>query len=689
MCREALKGYLEGCDAGLAAEEIAAFVDERETSGISLASAPKVAKALEDVTVVDPACGSGAYLLGMMQELVDLRTALFNVGVDARSLYELKLHIIQRNLYGVDIKGFAVNIAMLRMWLSLVIEYEGERPEPLPNLDFKVVLGDSLLGPDPSPDNYGDLFRHRVHEVAAQLADLKARYMKSTTGKDELREEVERVQGELRAALADTPAPAGAVDWRVEFAEVFDRGGFDVALANPPYVQLQKDGGKLGRLYKDSGYATFIRTGDIYYLFYERGISLLKDAGYLCYVSSNQWMRVESGKTLRRFIEDQNPVRLINLGAGVFDSATVNTCVLVVSRSLNKNELQAADVRQATQHFPPNQWTHIRPEKAETWIVLPAMEQRIKAKMEATGTPLGKWNVRINYGIKTGYNKAFIINNATKQALVAEDPRSADIIKPVLRGRDIQRYRTKWAGQWLITTLPSLGLSIGDYPAIKKYLLSFGKDRLSQTGATLLDGTKARKKTQHNWFELQDTIAYYQEFTKEKIVWGNLNDQAKFAYAPEGVFINAPSTILTTYSPYLLALLNSTLVDWYFRLIGVERDGGYYEYKPMFIERLPIPRITAAQQRPFIRLVDEILEAKAADPDADTSYLEWDIDRLVYDLYGLTEEEDTAIERSLGLIHQTDEEEDAAILKWIDEARTGTYVSEEVVMETLRNPHGG
>ena len=159
MCREALKGYLEGCATGLAKEEIAKFVDERDTSGVSLTFAPGVADALEDVTVVDPACGSGAYLLGMMQELVDLRTALFNIGADARSLYELKLHIIQRNLYGVDIDEFAVNIAMLRMWLSLVIEYEGDRPEPLPNLDFKVVQGDSLLGPDPSPDNYGDLFR--------------------------------------------------------------------------------------------------------------------------------------------------------------------------------------------------------------------------------------------------------------------------------------------------------------------------------------------------------------------------------------------------------------------------------------------------------------------------------------------------------------------------------------------------
>ena len=162
MCREALKGYLEGRDTGLSSEAIERFVDQRDTCGISLGAAPAISRALDEITVVDPACGSGAYLLGMLQELVELQTALFNVGVDARSLYELKLHIIERNLYGVDIDEFAVNIAMLRLWLSLAIEYEGAKPDPLPNLDFKIVCGDSLLGPDPSPAVQGDLSAEQI-----------------------------------------------------------------------------------------------------------------------------------------------------------------------------------------------------------------------------------------------------------------------------------------------------------------------------------------------------------------------------------------------------------------------------------------------------------------------------------------------------------------------------------------------
>ena len=182
MCREALKGYLAGRDTGLAPTDIANFVDERDTSVITLSAARRISEALDGVTVVDPACGSGAYLLGMMQELVELQAALYSdrLRTTARDLYELKLHIIQRSLYGVDNDEFAVNIAMLRMWLSLAIEYEGDKPKPLPNLDFKVVCGDSLLGPDPSPESFPDLFRDLADRL--NLGKLKAQYMRASDG---------------------------------------------------------------------------------------------------------------------------------------------------------------------------------------------------------------------------------------------------------------------------------------------------------------------------------------------------------------------------------------------------------------------------------------------------------------------------------------------------------------------------
>lgn len=182
MCREALKGYLESQNTGASAEAIRFFVDQKDAAKLTVASAPKVGDALAKVKVVDPACGSGAYLLGMMQELVELMTVLYSTQLshEAKDLYSLKLQIIENNVYGVDIDPFAINIAMLRLWLSLAIEHDGPIPEPLPNLNFKVVCGDSLLGPDPSPENYGDLFRHRVRQLAGQLAEFKGQHMRAT-----------------------------------------------------------------------------------------------------------------------------------------------------------------------------------------------------------------------------------------------------------------------------------------------------------------------------------------------------------------------------------------------------------------------------------------------------------------------------------------------------------------------------
>ena len=645
MCREALKGYLEGCGTGIAAEEIARFVDERDTSGVGLASAPKVAEALEDVTVVDPACGSGAYLLGMMQELVDLRMALFNVGVDARSLYELKLHIIQCNLYGVDIDEFAVNIAMLRMWLSLVIEYEGEQPEPLPNLDFKVVKGDSLLGPDPSPDNYGDLFRFRAHSVATQLVDLKAQHMDATTGKDALKEEIERVQGELREALADTPAPDGAVDWRVEFAEVFDRGGFDVVLANPPYIQLQKDGGKLGQLYGDVGYATFVRTGDVYQLFYERGCQLLRSShGLLAYITSNSWLKAEYGKPLRRyFSEDHAPLALLELGKDVFDSAIVDTSVLLLREGRASGPLPAVDVDHLSNgDFPPKEsvWGQVFPDADAPWTILSHLERSVLDKMREKGTPLCEWGISINNGIKTGYNKAFIIDDSTRRMLVDEDPSSADIIEPILRGQDIKRFRAKWAGLWLIGTHNGYGnvsaIDAEDYPAIKAHLDRFYPQ---------LEKRQDQGKTPYNL----RSCAYYGEFAKEKLFWMQMSGSGRFSYAGVGMYSNQKAFMVTGSSlKYLCGLLNSNLSTWFMKNNGVTTGMGLVQWDKFSVGRLPIPKITAAQQRPFVLLVDSILEAKAVNPDADTSEQEGEIDWLVYDLYGLTDEEVAAVVELLG-----------------------------------------
>ena len=407
MCREALKGYLEGQDTGVALEAIARFVDQRDTSGISsVAAARKVAGVLEEVTVVDPACGSGAYLLGMMQELVELQTSLFNVGADPKGIYDLKLHIIERNLYGVDIDDFAVNIAMLRLWLSLAIEFEGDKPPPLPNLDFKVLCGDSLLGPDPSTGvMVQGALGYDADRVRA-LGELKAAYMRASEGteKSRLRLEIEAAENAVREAmgeaLGDAGVPEGVINWRVDFAEVFDRGGFDVAIANPPYIQLQGNAGLLGNQYKNCGFETFTRTGDIYQLFYERGCQALRTSnGLLAYITSNSWLRAEYGKATRRYFAERHcPLRLLELGKDVFEAAIVDSGVLILQTGGASSVFPGVDMdRMITKDIPPpeNLWGRVRPNEANPWSILSPIEQSIMDKMLTVGTPLEDWDIAI------------------------------------------------------------------------------------------------------------------------------------------------------------------------------------------------------------------------------------------------------------------------------------------------------
>ena len=339
MCREALKGYLEGQDTGVSPEAIGRFVDERDTSGISsVASARKVAEALDEVTVVDPACGSGAYLLGMMQELVELQTALFNVGVDPKGLYELKLHVIERNLYGVDIDDFAVNIAMLRMWLSLAIDYEGDRLEPLPNLDFKVLCGNSLLGPDPSAGVEVQGTLGYDAERVRRLGRLKSEFMRASLGphKEHLRQEIGEAEDGVRKALGAAGLQGNVVDWRVEFAEVFaQRRGFDIAVANPPYVRVEDIGSVKTALSQQYGDILSARS-DLYCYFYVRALQLLSERGMQVVVCSNTWLDAQYGESLQRHLLDKATILLVLESAieRQFSTAAVNTLISIIQKTI-------------------------------------------------------------------------------------------------------------------------------------------------------------------------------------------------------------------------------------------------------------------------------------------------------------------------------------------------------------------
>ena len=595
------------------------------------ANAPRIDEKLAGVSICDPAVGSGAFVVGMMNEIIRARGALTpHIGENQkRTPYDFKRHAIQNCLYGVDVDSGAIEIAKLRLWLSLIVdEEERESIQPLPNLDYKIVCGNSLLG-------VNQLFNHKSLK---KLEELKPLYFNETSAgkKQKHKQQIDDLISQITNGHKD-------FDFEVYFSEIFhEEKGFDVVIGNPPYVALQKNGGELGRLYQNAGFTTFARTGDLYQLFYERGCRLLTpEHGLLTYITSNSWLKAEYGKSTRRYFSQQHtPLRLIELGKDIFESAIVDSSILIARCGKHDENGRAVDMdRLSNKDFPPaeNFWEVFRPQGEKPWSTLSTIEQSIMDKMEAIGAPLKEWDVNINRGILTGLNDAFIIDDATKKRLLAADPKSAKIIKPVLRGRDIQPYRAKWANLYLIDTHNGHGgvpaVNIDDYPAIKAHLDRF------------YPKLKKRQDKGRTPYNLRN-CAYHEEFAKEKLFWMDMSNRGRFAYSETEMYCNNKGFMMTGKSlKYLCAILNSALITWLMKNTARTTGMGLMQWEKFAVERLPIPKISPTEQRPFINLVDSILKAKSANPKGDTTEQEAKIDQLVYKLYGLTIEEVRIVEQ--------------------------------------------
>ncbi len=669
MCKEAIKGYLR-TQTDETETAISALVDTETAEKIG--NRRKVSKTLEKLRVCDPACGSGAYLLGMLHNLIELQRALYKEDdLSSKQLYDWKLEMISQSIYGVDIDPFAVSIAKLRLWLSLVVDetrdpLSSNKPDvALPNLEFKIEVGDSLTAPDPSDREYsGDMFQMELLKLADELGELKDEFLRThdSKAKDALRGKIHSEENRLRGCLqAERKLPANAFDWRVEFAEVFRKEGFDIIIANPPYIQLQIMPNSYKDILKGMAYETYRSTGDIYCLFYERAMQLLKPKGILTFITSNKWMRADYGSNLRAFfVHKTAPEFLIDFaGVKVFD-ATVDTNIISLRKSTGAFKLPACRLgddfrlgQNIREYFGKNK-VNIAPEGDESWVVASPEEMAIRRKIERLGTPLKDWDIAIYRGVLTGYNEAFIIDNAKREELIAKDPKSAEIIKPLLRGRDIKKFRADWKGLWLIATFPALHLDINKYPAVRDYLKSFGK-RLEQSGEK-----GCRKKTSNKWFETQDTIAYLAEFEKEKIVWSRLmrvhqsedGNFPRFSYAQKGIFTLDSLCFVTGDNLYaLVGILNSSIAKGYYYDVVPVLDSGGFQMRQEYIQAFKVPSITKKNKTVFQNLNELVKQivSKLKDPDADTAALEAKIDLMVYKLYELTYDEVLVIDPNFGM----------------------------------------
>lgn len=657
--------------------------------------------AIDSCKVLDPACGSGAFPMGVLHKLVhvihkldprnarwkkrqihkarqiddpslrDRAVADIEEAFEANDLdYGRKLFLIENCIYGIDIQPIAVQIAKLRFFISLIID---ERPgaerenlgiRSLPNLETKFVAADSLIALERHYDaKAGEtLFRNAdaIIRLEQELRDIRHSYFSAKTRGEKLR--CRKMDREKRECLANELAAMRFSEDDIDKLKSFDpydqnrsapffdaewmfgvrrpdptNGVFDIVIGNPPYVQIQNFSGRPEQAaWARQGYSTFTRTGDVYCLFYEKGFRLLRQNGVLSYITSNKWMRANYGKTMRRFFLDNGSIsRLIDFGdSPIFESATTYTDIVIWQKAKPGAKPRVWDLTTVYEADTTLESLLERQEEGEplfsedAFVIASGGQGFIKKRIEEVGVPLKEWGIQINYGIKTGFNEAFIISGKKKDELIARDPKSAEILRPILRGRDIKRYRAEFADLWLISTFPALHLKIRDYPAIQKHLKSFGK-RLEQSGEK-----GCRKKTSNKWFEVQDTIAYYPEFEKEKIIIPALTSEASFLFDNHGYYGNDKTTIVTGEGlKYLSAVINSRLLWSYMMQISSTKRGGFFEVKPMYIGQLPVPQVPSNRQLPFETLVDCILFAKSHNIETEATLFESVIDGMVFDLY--------------------------------------------------------
>ncbi|MDO9553479.1 TaqI-like C-terminal specificity domain-containing protein [Rhodonellum sp.] len=437
-----------------------------------------------------------------------------------------------------------------------------------------------------------------------------------------------------------------AFEWRFEFPEVLnDEGdfvGFDVVIGNPPYFSMSKLKDQAD-YFARAGFETYSKGTDIYCLFYELGGRILRKEGFLTYITSNSWLRAIYGTLLKEhLLKYLQPIALMNIeDVQIFDEATVESNIMILQKRKLTDSILVVNLSNdyhlgssLAEYFKKNHFDFVVPETSE-WFIGEQVAGELKIKIETETKLLKDYDVKINFGIKTGFNEAFIINEEKKNELIDLDAKNSEVLKPIVRGRDLKRYAHDFSKQWAICTFPSLKINIYDYPDINDYFLKVGKKRLEQSGEI-----GSRKKTNNKWFETQDSISYWKDFEKPKIIWGEISDKPKFAYDDSKFYAEATTFLMTGEKlKFLLAILNSRVSEWYFNLIGTTTGMGTNRWKKYKIELLPIKEPSEKQEQEIEELVNEILSIKKQDSSADTSEIEKQIDQLVYALYGLTEEE--------------------------------------------------
>lgn len=601
------------------------------------------AKKIETLRILDPACGSGSFLIRAYDEMLNyyksqkakkIKSSEKQGKLDLRHeetgpplTIQEKSEILRKHIFGVDVDEQAVEVTKLSLMLKMLEGMYGFVPGRaiLPMLDRNIRCGNSLVS--------GDTL-------------------------------------ELKNIFGNDWYKLKSFNWNTEFLDIMEGDGFfDVVIGNPPYVRQEMLGEKF-KSYAETHFKTYSGTADLYTYFIEKSIGLLKKNGLFSFIVANKWQRANYGKPLRRWLKTQAIEEIVDFGdLPVFAGVTTYPCILRIAKGnpqpiFNCAKMDTLDFKDMTEHVNRIIYKISRETLEDNgWSLSDDKATRLITILRQKGIPLKEYaKGKILYGIKTGLNEAFVIDSETRKHLISDDSNSAELIKPFLMGRDVRRYEPPKRERFVIFT--RRGVSISKYPAIERHLSQFKEFLIPKPADWSGKEWKGRKPGNYKWYEIQDTVDYFEEFEKTKIIVPTIIRRAAYIYDREGFYSNDKTTIIAVDDLYLLGLLNSKLLDYFMHTISSTKQGGYYEYKPMYIEQLPIRTIshTSAKDKTshkqIVELVKQMIDLhkklSMATTERERSALQrsiaatdHQIDNIVYELYGLSEHEIKIVEESI------------------------------------------
>jgi type I restriction-modification system DNA methylase subunit len=596
----------------------------------------KTPKQIEKIKILDPACGSGSFLLAAFHTLIDYhfhyyekhpeesgQGALFpDVIVDydgtRRLSIEKKAQILKNNIFGVDIDPQAVEIAMMSLYLKCL---EGERDLPrkkelLPSLAKNIRCGNSLIS----------------YDIFNQLTLFEE-------------EEKERIN---------------PFDWYSKstgFGEIMEKGGFDVVIGNPPYVRQEFL--KTEKSYYNNKYKTFTSTSDIYILFIERAINLLKENGLFSFIVSNKYTRAEYGRKLRKFLLLNTNINQFNdfEDLPVFGGVTTYPSIIVCEKvriPSNKNiqvcifsELPREKISDYIKQH--SFFLHQKRLSEEPWIFTRKEKLDLKEKIRKAGKSLVEYCGEPKSGIKTGLNKVLIVSKDKMNEIIGKNDFEREIFRPILRAKDIERWCYNFKELYIIF-LENKNLNY--YPNTKKYLETYKSE--------LAKRTDIAGKINRRWYDLRE-CAYYNKYSNPKIIYPDISIHCKFAFDENKMLLNNTAFMIDKNDKYFLGILNSKLIEFYFSLVSAKFRGGYFRFIPVYVNQIPIRTIDfnnpkeKAMHNKMVEFVEKMLElnnkkstlppsSKREKIEREIKIIDEKIDELVYELYGITDEERKIIE---------------------------------------------